>query len=101
MAELIAIIVCSLIVIAFILVCIIMIRNAQKQRRMVEAAKIAKDEIARVSAHEESQSKGFAVTQTIQNRSRSITAVVQSSEYDSEEGDEVEDFSAYGNQKNI
>lgn len=42
MAEIIAIVICVLIIFAFLLVCFIMVRNANKKKEMKEAARNGK-----------------------------------------------------------
>ena len=59
MAEVIAIVVCGLIILAFVLACCIMLRNAGKRKRMATEKQIA-DEAAEQARINKSQKKQMA-----------------------------------------
>ena len=113
-AELVAIGVCSLIVIAFCMVCFIMVRNANKRKKLNQNTQKLGEGSQRVPQHSLSDTQArdhsFAYTGKVPvghvsrnqaaTRDKSLNMVYESSEYDSEDVDRVNSFSAYGNRLN-
>ena len=97
MAEAIVIVVCLLVILAFILACVIMIRNTFKRQQMASEKMLQNEQEMEKSQQIQSHPKTQVMNGTAQPSS--------SSEYDSEdpgeEEEEVENFSAYSQQKKI
>ena len=96
MAEIIAIVICGLILLAFLLACYVIIRNAKKRKRMSAAKgaiEMSFDKIGEGNAAVHPSSQQFAVTRTV-NRDR--TAAPLPDESSQSAGDSAsEDSSEY------
>ena len=90
MAEIIAIVVCILIVLAFILVCFIMVRNANKRKDMKEEADNRKKARGVDQTGDMTANESFAVTRQIKNNPKLKPDQESSSEEDSDEEEESE-----------